>query len=42
MLKKSKQLAAMAYYLEFENKKLITALKIEKKKQNKGKTEFTR
>ena len=37
MLKGSEQLAAITYYLEFENKGLIEALKAEKKKRNKGK-----
>ena len=37
MLKESEQLAAMADYLEFENKRLIEALKAEKKKRNRGK-----
>lgn len=37
MLKRSKYLVIMAHYLEFENKKLIKALKTEKKKQNRDK-----
>lgn len=37
MLKSSKQLTGKANYLEFENKKLIEALKAEKKKRNKSK-----
>lgn len=37
MLKRSKQLAVKVKYLEFENKRLLEALKTEKKKQNRGK-----
>ena len=37
ILRGSKQLAAMAHYLEFENKGLIEALKAKKKKRNRGK-----
>lgn len=37
ILKESKQLAAIAHYLEFENKTLIKALKAKKKKWNRGK-----
>lgn len=37
MLRGSKQLAAKVDILEFENKGLIEALKVEKQKRNKGK-----
>ncbi len=37
MLRDSEQLAAKVDILEFENKKLIKALKVEKQKRNKGK-----
>lgn len=37
ILKNSKQLAAKAHYLKFENKELIEVLKAKKKKRNKGK-----
>ena len=37
MLRGSKQLAAIIHYLEFENKGLMEALKIEKKKRNRSK-----
>lgn len=37
MLRDSKKLAVKANYLEFENIRLIKALKTEKKKRNRGK-----